>query len=254
MDDLLPDLTALDATHARIEQRVRESSRDVSPVFPPPPAAAATWSALVEQSGESEEGVVTSGGVDTGRADANDVVGVRLSRDSGGLFRLVLKRAESGEVYIGALLPSDSGDGRALLREGEVVAAIDGLTAGAAGFEGLLAHVKAAEQSILLEASLACTSRLAPPPTRLATRGAVRMIGLGQEAAAGVASAAVERGIDPAAAAGLAENLHRKGEEMKLGWQNAATQIGGWWRDRTEAAQEKIEAIKQAAWPAGRPS
>ena len=77
------------------------------------------------------------------------------------------------------------------------------------------------------------------------------MIGLGQEAAAGVASAAVERGIDPAAAAGLAENLHRKGEEMKLGWQNAATQIGGWWRDRTEAAQEKIEAIKQAAWPAG---
>ena len=50
---------------------------------------------------------------------------------------------------------------------------------------------------------------------------------------------------------GLAENLHRKGEEMKLGWQNAATQIGGWWRDRTEAAQEKIEAIKQAAWPAG---
>ena len=77
--------------------------------------------------------------------------GVRLARDSDGLFNLLLKRAESGEVYIAALPPSDSGDGRALLRVGDVVASVDGLTPTEAGIDGLLAHIKAAGQSIWLK-------------------------------------------------------------------------------------------------------
>jgi len=67
-----------------------------------------------------------------------------------------------------------------------------------------------------------------------------------QEAAAGVASAAVERGIDPAAAAGLAENLHRKGKEMKLGWQNAATQVNAVYEAGSAPAGEPAPSMPEA--------
>ena len=60
-----------------------------------------------------------------------------LRRDSGGLFKLLLKESAQG-IFIGRLVASDAaGDERAKLREGDVVTSLNGLRPTSMGFEEL---------------------------------------------------------------------------------------------------------------------
>jgi len=184
---------------------------------------------------------------------AEEVPRVRatLRRDSGGLFRMVLKRDEAGDVYIGALPPSDAADERAYLCAGEYIRSIDGVTAADVGFHGLQQHVKSALQSIVLEVER--TEPLWPLGSSAAALAeALGRFGIGEAAAAEMAMAATERegvlgkvGIDARAVAELATEIHRKGEEVKQGW----SALGEWWREKSEAAGSGLASFVQAAAP-----
>lgn len=179
------------------------------------------------------------------------LVRIALRRDSSGMFRLVLKRDAHGDVYIGVLAPSDSGDERGMAKEGEYVHSIDGMTVADIGFEGLLQHIKTAPELIVLE-----VERVKFPKNlhggAAALAEALSKFGIVDEQAAAVAEVAAEReevlqkfGLNTAAVASLATNIHRKGEEVKHGW-NA---LGDWWREKSEAAGAGLSSLVQAAAP-----
>ena len=84
-------------------------------------------------------------------APIGSTVSAVLRRDSGGLFKLVLREGAGG-VLIGRLPPSDAeGDERTRLCEGDLVLAINGLRTSTMSFEELRSYVKECPGALHLE-------------------------------------------------------------------------------------------------------
>eukprot|EP00962_Isochrysis_galbana_P021138 scaffold6230_cov127-Isochrysis_galbana.AAC.2 len=174
-----------------------------------------------------------------------------LRRDSKGKFRLILKRDERGDVYVGTLQASDSKDERDTVREGDYIRSIDGVTVADVGFHGLLQHVKDARDSIVLEVDRTLPLRVLEGDTAVLA-GALGRLGIVEERAVAMAAATAEReqvlitvGLNTIAVAELASGIHRTSQEVK----QSCSVLGDWWKERSEAAGSGLASLVHAAAP-----
>lgn len=110
------------------------------PPPPPPPPIASTGGPSAGGDGDSLVSPPASG----------PVVRATLRRDSGGRFQLLLKQSEQG-IYIARLPPSDAGDDRPLLREGDLLRTVNGLNPQVMHFDDLKAYVRDCPGALHLE-------------------------------------------------------------------------------------------------------
>jgi hypothetical protein len=174
-----------------------------------------------------------------------------LRRDSERKFRLVLKRDDRGDVYIGTLQASDARDERDTIREGDYIRSVDGVTVADVGFHGLLQHVKDARASIVLEVERTLPLRTLERNTAVLAE-ALGNLGIVEDRAVALAAATAEReqvlskvGLNTAAMAEFASGIHRTSQEVK----QSCSVLSDWWREKSEAAGSGLASLVHAAAP-----